>query len=48
MSILSKDYRDDVFVVRQLVDEEHDGARLDQFIQTYLDSFSREMIKKKN
>ena len=47
MSILSKEYRDDVFEVRQLVDEEHHGARLDQFIQTYLDSFSREMIKKK-
>jgi len=47
MSILSKEYRDDIFEVRQLVDEEHDGARLDQFIQIYLDSFSREMIKKK-
>lgn len=47
MSILSKAYRDDVFEVRHLVDEEYDGARLDQFIQTYLDSFSREMIKKK-
>lgn len=47
MSILSKVYRDDIFEVRHLVDEEHHGARLDQFIQNYLDSFSREMIKAK-
>jgi RluA family pseudouridine synthase len=47
MSILSKAYRDDIFEVRHLVDEEHHGVRLDQFIQMYLDSFSREMIKKK-
>lgn len=47
MSIISKAYRDDMFEVRHLVDEEHHGARLDQFVQLYLDSFSREMIKKK-
>lgn len=47
MSILNKSYRDDIFEVRHLVDEEYHGARLDQFIQMYLDSFSREMIKKK-
>lgn len=47
MSIINKAYRDDMFEVRHLVDEEHHGARLDQFIQIYLDSFSREMIKKK-
>lgn len=47
MSIISKAYRDDIFEVRHLVDEEHEGFRLDQFIQLYLDSFSREMIKKK-
>jgi RluA family pseudouridine synthase len=47
MSILSKVYRDDIFEVRHLVDEEHEGHRLDQFIQLYLDSFSRELIKKK-
>ncbi|MDD4973254.1 MAG: RluA family pseudouridine synthase [Bacteriovorax sp.] len=47
MSIINKAYRDDMFEVRHLVDEEHHGARLDQFIQLYLDSFSREMIKKK-
>lgn len=47
MSILNKAYRDDMFEVRHLVDEEHHGFRLDQFLQLYLDSFSREMIKKK-
>lgn len=36
-----------MFEVQHLVDEEHEGARLDQFIQLYLDSFSRELIKKK-
>lgn len=47
MSILSKEYRDEVLEVKHLVDEEHHGIRLDQFVQTYLDSFSRELIKKK-
>ena len=47
MSILSKLYRNDMFEVRHLVDEEHEGMRLDQFLGLYLDSFSREMIKKK-
>lgn len=47
MSILSKVYRNDMFEVRHLVEEEHDRLRLDQFIHLYLDSFSREMIKKK-
>lgn len=47
MSIISKVYRNDIFEVRHLVDEEHEGMRLDQFLGLYLDSFSREMIKKK-
>lgn len=47
MSILSKAYRDDMFEVRHLVDEEHEGARLDQFLQIYLESFSRETVKRK-
>lgn len=47
MSIISKSYRNDLFEVRHLVDEEHEGMRLDQFLGLYLDSFSREMIKKK-
>jgi 23S rRNA pseudouridine1911/1915/1917 synthase len=36
-----------MFEVRHLVDEEHHGLRLDTFLGLYLDSFSREMIKKK-
>ncbi len=47
MTILTKAYRADMFEVRHMVDEEHHGARLDQFLLTYLDSFSRETVKKK-
>jgi 23S rRNA pseudouridine1911/1915/1917 synthase len=47
VSIISKNYRNEMFEVRHLVDEEHEGLRLDQFLGLYLDSFSREMIKKK-
>jgi RluA family pseudouridine synthase len=36
-----------MFEVHHMADEEHDGMRLDQFIQTYLESFSRETVKKK-
>ena len=47
MSIIHKVYRDDVFEVRHMADEEHEGMRLDQFLGLYLESFSREIIKKK-
>ncbi len=47
MTILSKAYRDDIFEVHQMVDEEHHGFRLDQFLALYLESFSREIIKRK-
>jgi RluA family pseudouridine synthase len=47
MSIIHKIYRDDVFEVRHMADEEHQGLRLDQFLGIYLESFSREIIKKK-
>ena len=47
MSLISKSYHSDMFEVHHFVDEEHDGMRLDQFIQTYLESFSRENVKKK-
>ena len=47
MTIIHKIYRDDVFEVRHMADEEHDGMRLDQFLGVYLESFSREIIKKK-
>lgn len=47
MTVIHKIYRDNVFEVRQMADEEHDGLRLDQFVALYLESFSREIIKKK-
>lgn len=47
MSIIHKIYRDDVFEVRHMADLEHQGMRLDQFLGLYLESFSREIIKKK-
>lgn len=47
MTVIHKIYRDDVFEVRHMADEEHDGLRLDQFLGIYLESFSREIIKKK-
>ena len=47
MSLISRSYHSGVLEVVHLVDEENDGMRLDQFVQLYLDSFSRELIKKK-
>ena len=47
MSLISKSYHSEMFEVHHMVDEEQDGIRLDQFIQTYLESFSRETVKKK-
>lgn len=47
MSLIHKIYHDDVFEVRHMADQEHDGLRLDQFLGMYLESFSRELIKKK-
>ncbi len=47
MTVIHKIYRDDVFEVRHMADEEHEGLRLDQFLGIYLESFSREIIKKK-
>lgn len=47
MTIIDKRYRDDVYEVIQMVDEEHHGLRLDQFLALYLESFSREIIKRK-
>ncbi len=47
MTIISKAFRDDAFEVLQLVDAEHHELRLDQFTALYLESFSREVIKRK-
>lgn len=47
MSVLHKIYRDNHCEVKYFVDEDQDGLRLDQFLGVYLESFSRELIKKK-
>ena len=47
MGLIKKTYHFDMFEVRHMVDEDQHGMRLDQFIQTYLESFSRENVKKK-
>lgn len=47
MTVLKKTYRDDVYEVYQLVEEDQHGMRLDQYLAIYLESFSRELIKKK-
>jgi RluA family pseudouridine synthase len=47
MSLISRNYHDGILEVIHSVDEEQAGMRLDQFIQLYLESFSRELIKKK-
>jgi RluA family pseudouridine synthase len=47
MSLIKRSYHSNILEVVHLVDEENEGMRLDQFVQIYLDSFSRELIKKK-
>lgn len=47
MSEISKKFTPDLFEAFYLVDEEHDGMRLDQYCAVYLSSFSRQQIKKK-
>jgi RluA family pseudouridine synthase len=47
MTLLSRKYSSNLLEVKHLVDEDSDGIRLDQFLQMYLESFSREMVKKK-
>lgn len=47
MSLLHKSYRSNTYEVQLMVDENQHQMRLDQFLQDYLDSFSREAVKKK-
>ncbi len=47
MTILKKTFGFDYYEVFYLVDEEHHGMRLDAYIQLYLKTFSRELVKKK-
>lgn len=47
MAIIEKTFESDLYTAVYLVDEEHDGMRLDQYLQQYLASWSREQVKKK-
>ena len=47
MTLLHKSYKSNIYEVRLMVDENQHQMRLDQFLQDYLDSFSREAVKKK-
>lgn len=47
MNILYKKFNTDFFEARYEVHEPQDGMRLDQFLQRYYHSFSREQIKEK-
>ncbi|WP_372655771.1 RluA family pseudouridine synthase [Halobacteriovorax sp.] len=47
MPIIDKTFESNKYTAVYLVEEEHDGMRLDQYLQTYLASWSREQVKKK-
>lgn len=47
MTILKKKFSQDQYKVSYMVDEEHDGMRLDKFLQIYFASFSRQAVKRK-
>lgn len=47
MGLLEKTFSANIYKATYLVDEDQAGMRLDQFIQIYLPSFSREVVKKK-
>ena len=47
MSIIEKTFESTKYTAVYLVDEEHDGMRLDKYLLTYLASWSREQVKKK-
>jgi len=47
LPIIHKSFTPQKYTAIYCVDEEQEGMRLDQFIQIYMESFSRETIKKK-
>lgn len=47
MTLLSKSFTPTEYRATHMVDEEHAGMRLDQYMQIHLESWSREMVKKK-
>lgn len=47
MTLVSKSFSSTQYRATHMVDEEHAGMRLDQYMQIHLESWSREMVKKK-
>lgn len=47
MSEIQKSFRTDKYVVTHTVMPEHDGLRLDQFVQLWMPTLSRQFLKKK-
>ncbi|MCK5883205.1 MAG: RluA family pseudouridine synthase [Bacteriovoracaceae bacterium] len=47
MVVLTKKFDREKYTAKYLVDEEHHNMRLDQYLQIYLESFSRQAVKKK-
>ncbi len=47
MTLISKTFSPVQYCATHMVDEEHAGMRLDQYMQLHLESWSREMVKKK-
>lgn len=44
MGIIFKKFTTEEYTVHYFVDEEHDGMRLDQYVQTYLPTWSRQQV----
>ncbi len=47
MSVIEKHFSNQLYIVRLLVEEADDGARLDQFLMGHLSTFSREEVKRR-
>lgn len=47
MAIVTKSFQSQIFEVTYQAEPQHEGMRLDQFVQVYLPSFSREQVKDK-
>ncbi|MBH48485.1 MAG: hypothetical protein CME71_09990 [Halobacteriovorax sp.] len=47
MTLISKSFTPTQYRATHMVDEEHAGMRLDQYMQIHLESWSRQMVKKK-
>ncbi len=47
MGIITKSFQSELFEVTYQAEPHHEGMRLDQFVQVYLPSFSRQQVKNK-